>query len=213
MLKSVFAGLVDLLAPPTCSACDKPVEARDSAFCLACEACLERVLAIDEPNTRALYSYGGPVADAVWRLKYEGRSEIARVFRAALCLEAARWHGQIDGVTSVPVAAQKLRARGYNQSALLAHEVARGLGLAFRPRWLVRKHAGARQVGKNRELRLSQLQGMFESPAALGDKTVLVVDDVRTTGATLREAARALEAAGAKSVLKLVLAQADRTTR
>jgi ComF family protein len=209
MLKSMFAGLIDLLAPAACSACDKPVEARDDPFCLACEACVERVLACHEPDLRAAYSYGGPVADAVWRLKYEGRSEIARVFRAVLCEQAAAWLTQIDAVSAVPLSPAKLRKRGYNQSALLAQGVARGLGLPFRPSWLVRKRSGARQVGQNREVRLLQLRGVFESPAQVAHKTVLVVDDVRTTGATLREAARALEAAGATRVLKLVLAQAD----
>jgi ComF family protein len=209
MLKSVLAGLIDLLAPAVCSACDKPVEARADPFCLACEVCAERALTVLEPDLRAVYAYGGPVADAVWRLKYGGRSEIARAFRAALCEQAAGWLGQLDGVTAVPLSPSKLRARGYNQSALLAQGVARGLGLPFRPRWLVRKRAGVRQVGQGREVRLSQLRGVFASPAAVRGHTVLVVDDVRTTGATLHEAARALEAAGAVRVLKLVLALAD----
>jgi ComF family protein len=209
MLKSVLTGLVDLLAPVVCSACEKPVEARSDPFCLACEACAERVLAIVEPDLRAVYAYGGPVADAVWRLKYEGRSEIARAFRSALCEQAGAWLGQIDGVTAVPLSASKLRARGYNQSALLAQGVARGLGLPFRPRWLLRRRAGARQVGQSRAVRLQQLRGVFGSPPAVAQRTVLVVDDVRTTGATLHEAARALEAAGAVRVLKLVLALAD----
>lgn len=209
MLKSVFAGVIDLLAPATCSACDKPVDARTDPFCLACEACAERALPSSEAELRAVYAYGGPVADAIWRLKYEGRSEIARVFRPALCEQAASWLGRIDAVTAVPLAPSRLRARGFNQSALLALGVARGLGLPFRPGWLVRRRAGVRQVGQNREVRLSQLAGVFASPARVAQRTVLVVDDVRTTGATLREATRALEAAGANRVLKLVLALAD----
>jgi ComF family protein len=209
MLKSVFAGVIDLLSPAVCSACDGPLETRDDPFCLACEACLERVLACSVPDLRAAYSYGGPVADAVWRLKYEGRSEIARAFRAPLCELAAPWIAQVDAVTAVPLSPAKLRARGYNQSALLAQGVARGLGLPFRPHWLIRTRAAARQVGQSREVRLSQLRGAFSSPRAVAQKTVLVVDDVHTTGATLAEATRALEASGAARVLKLVLALAD----
>ena len=210
MLKSVFSGLIDLLAAPLCCACDKPVESRENAFCLACEACVEPALGPAEADVRALYAYGGPVADAVWRLKYEGRSEVARAFTVPLAERAAAFATRIDGVTGVPLAPAKLRARGYNQSALLAQQVAGALGLAFRPRWLVRTQSGTRQVGKNREIRLQQLQGAFVSRSTLTAKTVLIVDDVRTTGATLREAARALEAAGATRVLKLALAQADR---
>jgi ComF family protein len=209
VIKSVLLGLLDLLAPASCSACEQPVETRDDAFCLACAACLERVHTIADPDLRAVYSYGGPVADAVWRLKYEGRSEIARSFRGPLCEQVAPWIAQIDAVTAIPLANAKLRMRGYNQSALLGQVVARALGLPFRPRWLVRRRSGTRQVGQNREVRLLQLRGMFECRARLDHKTVLVVDDVRTTGATLREAARALEEQGARRVLKLVLAQAD----
>jgi ComF family protein len=209
MLKSLFAGLTDLLAPNVCAACERPVELRDDPFCLACAACVEPALAI-EADLRAVYQYGGAVADAVWRLKYEGRSEIARSFRAALCEQVAGWGAQIDAVSAVPLAPSKLRARGYNQSALLAQGVARGLGLPFRPRWLLRTRTGARQVGQSRELRLSQLRGAFAVPLSLTGKTVLVVDDVRTTGATLHEAERALYAAGATRVFKLVLALADK---
>jgi ComF family protein len=209
MLQSLFAGLSDLLAPSVCSACDRPVEERADPFCLACAGSVEPAIA-SEATVRAVYQYGGAVADAVWRLKYEGRSEIARCFRAALCEQAACWVSQIDAVSAVPLAPHKLRARGYNQSALLAQGVARGLGLPFRPRWLVRTRSGARQVGQNREVRLLQLQGAFAAPVRLRGETVLVVDDVRTTGATLREAERALCAAGAARVLKLVLALADK---
>jgi ComF family protein len=209
MLKSLLDGLVDLLAPGVCSACERPLELRDDAFCLACIACVEPAPASGDPDLRAVYSYGGALADAVWRLKYEGRSEIARAFRAPLCEQAAAWAALVDGVAAVPLTASKLRARGYNQSALLAQGVARGLGLAFRPRWLLRQRSGMRQVGQNREVRLMQLRGAFASPRAVAGKTVLVVDDVRTTGATLREAERALSAAGAARVLKLVLALAD----
>jgi len=211
MLKSLFDGLVDLLAPSVCSACERTLEQREDAFCLACAACVEPAAASVEPDMRAAYSYGGALADAIWRLKYEGRSEIARAFRTPLCEQAAGWAALADGVTAIPLAGSKLRARGYNQSALLAQGVASGLGIDYRPRWLLRQRAGVRQVGQNREVRLLQLRGAFASPREVSGKTVLVVDDVRTTGATLREAERALSEAGAVRVLKLVLALADRT--
>ena len=209
MLKSVWRGLIEQLAPVVCVACDGPLTAGESAFCGACEPLTERVLASAEPDLVALYHYGGPVADAVWRMKYEGRSEVARALGPALAASALRWAGSIDAVTAVPLTPSKLRARGYNQAALLARQLARALDLPFRPAWLARVRAGPRQVGQGRALRLCSIHGAFQaSPKALG-KRVLVVDDVRTTGATLGEARRALQSAGARQVLGLVLALAD----
>jgi ComF family protein len=209
MWKSIWRGLIEQLAPVVCVACDGPLAPDEGAFCGACEPLAERVLACAEPDLLATYHYGGPVADAVWRLKYEGRSEVARALAPALATTAQRWLGSIDVVTAVPLAPSKLRARGYNQAALLARPLARALDLPCRPGWLARVRAGPRQVGQWRALRLASIQGAFQaSPKVLG-KRVLVVDDVRTTGATLGEARRALESAGARQVLGLVLALAD----
>ena len=209
MLKSLWAGLIEQLAPLSCAACDGALESPEDAFCLACELLTERVLACDEPDLQALFHYGGPVADAVWRLKYQGRSEVARALGAPLAACAAHWLGNVDALVAVPVTWAKLRARGYNQSALLAQQVARVLDLPFRPRWLARVRAGHSQVGSGRLQRLSSVRGAFRASPRVQGKTLLIVDDVRTTGATLLEAKRALSEAGAVRVFSLVLALAD----
>jgi ComF family protein len=209
MLRSLWRGVIELVAPLGCAACDVPLGAEEGAFCAACEPLAERALACPDPDVRALYQYGGPVADAVWRLKYEGRSEIARALAPALSHAALPWQGSVDLVLPVPVTGARLRERGYNQSALLARGVARSLDLPFRPGWLRRVRAGPRQVGKARALRLSGVRGAFLASSSVQGRAVLVVDDVYTTGATLAEARRALEAAGAACVRGLVLALAD----
>lgn len=209
MLMSLWRGLVELVAPPACAACDLALGPDEGAFCGACEPLAERALACPDPDVRAAYQYGGPVADAVWRLKYEGRSEIARALAPALGHAALSWQGSVDLVLAVPVTRARLRQRGYNQSALLARAVARALDLPFRPTWLRRVRAGPRQVGQARALRLSGVRGAFLASASVRGRAVLVVDDVYTTGATWSEARRALEAAGATRVRGLVLALAD----
>jgi competence protein ComFC len=209
VLKSLWKGLVEQLAAPGCVACDSPLEADESGFCAACEPLVERVLACAEPNLQAAFHYGGPIADAVWRLKYEGRSEVARALRGPLAECAARWLGSVDVVLPVPITRAKLRLRGYNQSALLAQQVARAIDLPFRPTWLTRTRAGPRQVGQGRALRLSTIRGAFQASPKVAGKSALVIDDVRTTGATLHEAERALREAGAKDVFALTLALAD----
>jgi ComF family protein len=209
VLSRVVTGVLELLAPPSCAACGGKVSARDEPFCPACALLVEPLECEPQASSRAVFRYGGPVADAVRRLKYEGRSEIARALAAGLVDCASAWLGQLDVVLPIPLSASKLRARGYNQSALLARELARGLSVTYRPTWLRRTRAGPRQVGQTRAARLAQIRGAFAAGPQVQGKAVLLVDDVRTTGATLAEASRSLSDAGARSVYTIVLALAD----
>jgi ComF family protein len=208
VLTRVFQGLIELLAPPDCVACGGPVVARAEPFCAACALLVEPLEFPPEAEERAVFRYGGPIADAVRRLKYEGRSEIARALAAGLVDAASPWLGRLDAVLPIPVTGAKLRARGYNQSGLLARELARGLSVPYRPTWLCRTRGGPRQVGTTRAVRLTQVRGAFSARAEVRGKALLLVDDVRTTGATLAEAGDCLREAGARSVFNIVLARA-----
>lgn len=212
MLRDLFDGLLDLLAPAACAACASRV-ATSEPFCGACAPLLEPLPA-DAAGLpyRALYRYGGPIADAIRRLKYEGFSEVAAAVAPLLIDTVSDWQPALDAVCAIPITPRKLRTRGYNQSCLLARHVARGLDLPFRPSGLRRVREGARQVGQGRAARLAQAHGAFEADLRVRDLRILLIDDVRTTGATLREASRALEAAGARTVHQLVLAEADERT-
>jgi ComF family protein len=210
MLKGLFEGLLDLLAPARCAACNSLLNGIGAPFCPACSPLLEWL----EPDAvglpyRALFRYGGPAADAIRRLKYEGSSEIASALGPALTEAVLDWQTKLDAVTAIPLSPRKLRVRGYNQSGLLARQVARGLGLPFQPRWLTRVREGQRQVGQTRHARLAQARGAFAASPQVSGRAVLLLDDVRTTGATLDEAGRVLEQAGASAVYRLVLAEAD----
>jgi len=209
MLKELFEGLLELLAPRRCAACGSLLGEQGEPLCAACSPLLEPL----EPDVglpyRALFRYGGPIADAIRRLKYEGMSEVASAMGPSLSDAVIDWQPRLHAVTAVPLAGAKLRTRGYNQSGLLARQVADRLALPFEPLWLRRVREGQRQVGQSKAARLAQTQGAFvASPHAHG-KTILLVDDVRTTGATLSAAALALEQAGALAVYQLVLAEAD----
>jgi ComF family protein len=211
-VRRFIQGLLELLSPPTCAACASATDSRGTVFCAACEPLLDSApVPAGVLRDRDACVYGGPLREALHRLKYRGQSELASGLSHWLIEPAQAFAGKVDVVVPVPLHARKLRERGFNQSGLLARPVARSLEVQFWPRLLRRPRASAAQVGRGREARARSLRGAFvASPRALG-KRVLVLDDVRTTGATLEEARRALREAGAAAVYTLALAVADPT--
>jgi ComF family protein len=210
MLRDLVTGLLDLLAPPTCAACRAPLDVRSQGFCEGCRLLIDPwPCRAQDALDRDACVYGGPLRDALHRLKYQGATELAPVLARWLERPAAAWLGQLGCVAVVPLHPRRLRARGYTQSALLARPLARALGLPFMPRLLARVRDTDAQVGKLRRERKAHLAGAFVASAAAAERAVLVLDDVRTTGATFEEARRALTAAGARAVYTLALARAD----
>jgi ComF family protein len=209
-----------LLAPPSCAACELEIDTsssspgdagRPAAFCAGCAPLVESVpTAPTESLDDSAYVYAGPMADAVRAMKYAGRFELATPLG---CMLASRVEGRLEGLVDVvmplPLHPRKLRARGVNPAALLAHEVAARLGVPLCTRRLVRVRDTREQAGLDRAQRGTNVRAAFEARTAQGSaKRVLLIDDVRTTGATLQEAARTLEDAG-HSVRTLTLARAD----
>ena len=114
---------------------------------------------------------------------------------------------KFDFITAAPPSSQRLRQRGYNQAQLIAKAIGKRSRLMYLP--TMSRLGNSRQVGTNRRQRIAQMQGRMyvTKPKLVAGARVLVVDDVVTTGATVSEAARALKAAGAKSVWGLALAK------
>jgi ComF family protein len=114
---------------------------------------------------------------------------------------------QPDMVLPIPLHWRRRWSRGFNQSERLAEGVAAYLGIPCRPRWLRRTRATADQVQQTPAGRRDNVKNAFAARTGqLKDKTVLIIDDVLTTGSTASEAARALKQAGAAKVWVAVLA-------
>lgn len=198
---TIVRGLLDLLAPRACPACDALTTLGESGFCAACEPLLE-----PRSGGVAAYVFGGPLADAIRRLKYEHRSDLAAPLGALLARAASPHVGRADVVVPVPLHPRRLRARGFNQSALIAAPVARVLGVPLDVRWLERVRDTPPQAGLEAPGRDDNVRGAFAARRPRPGARVLLVDDVRTTGATLSAAAGALRASGAREVRRLALA-------
>lgn len=208
--RACLLPLVDLLAPPRCAACDARLRGR-AVFCAACAPSVIPAIPFVADGVAAFALYGGAVSEALRRLKYGGRADLAGPL-GHLARRAARAASlRADAVVPVPLHPARLAERGYNQAALLAMEVAEELEVPLWPRALRRVRPTAQQARLDRTARRHNVAGAFavRSPEAVAGRRLLLIDDVCTTGATLAACAEALRTAGAAKVTALVVARAE----
>lgn len=184
--------------PECCYRCQKL--STDSRVCASCR----RISRLKHVWVRT--EYGSIAKQLIYNFKFQ-RVRAASEPLAELLSEALPYLPSDTIVSYVPTATSRYRQRGYDQSQLLARTLARKLKLPFVP--LLSRSGQARQVGARRSQRLRQLEGAFRprNTYTASGASVLLVDDIVTTGATLEAAARALKAAGAKTVNAAVFAQ------
>lgn len=154
-----------------------------------------------------------PLAEAVHALKYEGGMELASLLARYLhaAAETDPWPGilaRLDGIVPVPLHEERLAERGYNQSLLLADSFAKGTVIPVMGGALARVRSTQSQVGLQARDRVANVKEAFSAvPDFVLGKTLLLVDDVSTTGSTMSECAAALRAAGAGGVFGLTLSR------
>jgi len=220
MWRDLVAGLVDLVFPPICAQCQRGTDG--AALCAACDpaacgggpgAALPDVPApAPLASWTAAVAYEGAARDWIRRFKYP-RPGLAALDPAANAVArdwirraASRAPGPApDLVVPVPLHAARLRARGFNQAAVLARDAARAAGARADAAGLVRLRATPPQAGLGRAARRRNVAGVFAARRAMPPR-VWLVDDIATTGATLASAARTVRRAGAREVHGLTLA-------
>ena len=190
---------------PTC-----PVCSRRNFTGILCASCA------DESGLRrflAPFSYRqGLVRDLIHAYKYDGVRELALIFTdeiAAFLNFYAIRPAASSLIVPIPLHRARERERGFNQAGLLAEALAKKLDLAMSP-VLRRRHATDSQIDMaTHDDRRKNVAGAFGTKdyLAIAGKTIILVDDVSTSGATLYEAARTLRASGARSVWAIVIAK------
>jgi ComF family protein len=233
-LKSITSNLLDLIFPPQCILCKRGGAVLCSTCLLAlyppsvarcqhchtmlmatgiCRQCQHHPLLLS--GLRTFGSYQNPLRTCIHALKYEGHRKLAEPLGQLLAETYINYGLQADILLPVPLHPERLRDRGYNQSALLASTCASKLGIACREDLLIRQRATIPQVGLSFHERLRNVSGAFQAAftfttGAFAERRILIIDDVCTTGATIEACAGPLFAAGARSVWGLVLARPDK---
>lgn len=209
MLSIALHLVGELVAPTLCAACEVPVSPQ-VLFCPACVATVERIPPRSH-RSRAMFEYGGAIATAITRLKYGDRPDLGPRLGKSMLPIAEQLRGAVDVVVPVPLHPRRLEERGYNQAVLLASPIARRLDVPLLFRALLRTRDTTQQATLDRSHRLTNLTSAFrvhDAPNIQG-KRILLLDDVRTTGATLEACAKMLIEKGARDVVELVLARRD----
>lgn len=221
MRQSLTDGLLNLLFPwdNLCCLCQRTLVGNEHILCSHCEATLAKCiltplerLSVHEPLMLCLsaFSYETAARDLIHQLKYSSNASAALVLGLHMCaalldsLAIRDW----DAVVPVPLHPSKLRFRGYNQAQLLAQEIAACYGFSMRPELLKRIKATKSQTKRTATERLAAMQGVFEATAEAQGLSILLVDDVLTTGATATACAEALLRAGARTVTLITACQA-----
>jgi len=217
--------ILDILFPPRCvgcrergnwlcSTCLATAKRLPTAHCrrcaiptmgvATCPNCWRDPPAFDQVSCAFLFE--GPIRAAIHALKYHGARHLAEPL-----VEAALTELNVpaaDLIVPVPLFAQRLAERGYNQSTLLARAIGTRSGTPLVDDGLQRIRDTPAQVSLPAKDRWQNVRGAFRAEASLvGQRSVLLVDDVATTGSTLRAASEALKRGGARQVNVLVVAR------
>lgn len=225
-LSRSLRSMLDLLFPPVCGGCgkvgfhwcadcQKRVQILNGTVCEVCglpqdvngicDACI-----LDRPHFRALRAwavYEGPVKRALHNLKYYRNFSMGEALAAHMTDFAKGLNWPLDLVIPIPLGRQRMKERGYNQAGMIAEPLAMALDIEFAPKALMRCKETRSQVGLSKQERQKNVCEAFQA-AGVSGKTILVLDDVSTTGSTVSSSAEALLSAGAKDVYALTAARA-----
>ena len=150
-----------------------------------------------------------PVQNALHRLKYRRDIGLGEALSRQMSEFVNQLDWPVDFLVPIPLGKMRLKERGYNQVAMVALPLSLQLCINYHPDALIRAHETRSQVGLSANERQENVKDAFQANAKkVNGRTVLLIDDVSTTGATLSSAAETLYSAGVKDVYAVTIARA-----
>jgi len=216
-LKSAAGFLIELIYPEVCMFCDEALDGdRESKRYLSCVKCLGALPVIHyrENNCYSLLSYEGQTEELIKQFKYFGKRRQAHsaglVMAKYADFDALR---KIDAALPVPLHAKRQKQRGYNQAEVICKALAGSLNFPILS-GLKRIKETQALFGLTTEQREQAVSGAFdfkpmETEIMIEGKTLLLIDDILTTGATLNECIKVLIGCGAKAVFCMTFAKTE----
>jgi len=199
---------VQTIQPPYCAGCGLPFPSQETDIHL-CSRCLTEQYYFEIHRSCGLYE--GTLREGIHRLKYLGDFPTVRYFGNLLysTFQQCFQDWPVDVALPVPLHPRRLRERGFNQALLLARELSKKTKIPLRAKALRKIKYTPTQTGLTGRQRKKNLKGAFQvaQKESLTGRSVLLIDDVYTTGATASECARVLQKAGAQRVAVLTLAR------
>ena len=193
---------VQTLSDPVCDACGLP-----QAYFGLCNRCQQ-----NRPSFKMLRSWAvfeKPVQNALHRLKYRRDIGLGEALSRQMSEFVNQLDWPVDLLVPIPLGKMRLKERGYNQVAMVALPLSLQLCINYHPDALIRAHETRSQVGLSANERQENVKDAFQASAEkVSGRTVLLIDDVSTTGATLSSAAETLYSAGVKDVYAVTIARA-----
>lgn len=199
------SGGFEVLRPPSCSVCGSTF-ATDAGGNHPCGKCIKKKPTFDV--AASVYLYKSDLSRAVRLLKYSKKSLLGSHLGGLMKghnLSAISY----DVIVAVPLHISRLRERGFNQSQLLAEGLGKGMSLDVDKYILERVRPTGSQAGMSSKERQANVRGAFSlrSGADVAGRRILLIDDVYTTGATVKECSAVLKEAGASVVNVITLAR------
>ena len=211
-----------LFFPSVCVFCNQLLELDERGLCNPCNRNLKKSrLLPSEERIRipleaadegwALFRYEGPAKDLLHQIKFRRRRDLIHLLEEDLAdfLKRRPQLASYDSLIPIPLDRRRQMEREFNQSGLVAEKIHQILGIRLWQGGLVKRHRTAAQSLLGREARRINLDRVFRvpHPERFRNRSVLLVDDIFTTGATIKEAAKTLRASGVARVGYLALAR------
>mgnify|MGYP004596408605 CR=1 FL=1 len=209
MLKRIFDVVLDFIYPPKCVLCNKVVVNRKQQVCSDCSNNLKTICKIqylDKEHTMkcvSVFRYIGNIKNSIWRFKFKGYKEYSKFYAKFMAqgIENTFKNIKFDFICFVPLRSERLKNRGYNQAECLASDISSIINVPCKDA-LVKIKNNHVQHELDIIHRRENVRGVYDIVEGINvvGKTILICDDIITSGSTLRECADVLLKNGAKSI-------------